>query len=160
MADFDGHFPSVFGVDQRAMSPAAMWQLINARSGFFRDMPSFEGAKAFYDSISWMNPIILTACPSSSYQDVARQKRGWVREHLSTACHILPVIDGLNKPLFMHSPGDILIDDYKRNIAAWEHEGGVGLLHSQDFEATYQTLANHVHDYRNRTGRYSEAVPA
>lgn len=158
MADFDGHFPALFGTDHRVIPEEEMWRTINAYPAYFRGMPIFAGAKAFFHSISWMNPIILTACPWSNYQDVARQKRGWVREHLSSTCQILPVMGGRNKPLFMHSPGDILIDDYKRNIAAWEDEGGVGLLHSQDFEATYQTLANHVHDYRKGAGRYSEVM--
>lgn len=160
MADFDGHFPALFGFDHRQMAKDLMWESINAHPSYFRGMPIFAGAKAFFDSISWMNPIILTACPLSNYQDVARQKRGWVREHLSVHCQILPVMGGRNKPLFMHARGDILIDDFKRNIAAWEVEGGVGILHEQDFEATYKVLADHAHDFHNGAGRYREAVPA
>lgn len=41
----------------------------------------------------------------------------------------MPVMGGVNKPLFMHAPGDILIDDYRRNTTAWEMSGGRAILH-------------------------------
>jgi hypothetical protein len=83
--------------------------------------------------------IVCTACPRHNYANVARQKRGWVRQHLSHDLPVLPVTGGKNKALFMHAPGDILIDDFERNIKAWEEEGGVGILHT-DFETTYEKL--------------------
>jgi len=139
MANFDAHFPALFGVDHRAMADDAMWAIINAHPSYFRDMPPFEGAKEFFDGISYLDPIILTACPRSDYPNVARQKRAWVREHLSGDCIILPVMGGRNKPLFMHAPGDILIDDFKKNTGAWEAEGGVAILHT-DFVSTSYSL--------------------
>lgn len=147
MADFDAHFPATFGLDHRAMVDDAMWETINAHPSYFRDMPPCDGAKKFFDSVSWIDPIILTACPKSNYAHVARQKRAWVREHLSTNCIILPVMGGRNKGLFMHAPGDILIDDFERNIKAWELEGGVGILH-RDFATTKAELEGSI----GRTG--------
>lgn len=129
MADFDAHFPATFGIDHRDMADDDMWATINSHPSYFRDMPLCAGAKAFYDRIAWMNPIILTACPRSNYQHVARQKREWVREHLSSNCVVLPVMGGSNKPLFMHAAGDVLIDDFERNIKAWVAEGGTGIRH-------------------------------
>lgn len=139
MADFDAHFPALFGVDHRTMLDDDMWAQINSHPTYFRDMPPCEGAKKFFDSISWIDPIILTACPKSNYAHVARQKRAWVREHLCASCIILPVMGGRNKPLFMHAPGDILIDDFEKNIKAWEDEGGTGILH-RDFATTKDEL--------------------
>lgn len=143
MADFDAHFPALFGVDHREMLDDDMWERINSHPSYFRDMPQCPGAKNFFDRISWLNPIILTACPKSNYQHVARQKKAWVREHLSSTVHILPVMGGRNKPLFMHSPGDILIDDFERNIRAWQAENGFGILHL-DFETTRDELENEI----------------
>ena len=143
MANFDAHFPALFGVDHRGLADDDMWATINAHPSYFRDMPIFEGAKLFFDSISWLDPIILTACPRSNYAHVARQKRAWVREHLSTRCIILPVMGGANKPLFMHAPGDILIDDFERNTKAWEKEGGIAILH-KDFVTTGRELDRHL----------------
>ncbi|RWX78305.1 hypothetical protein EPK99_06660 [Neorhizobium lilium] len=139
MADFDAHFPATFGIDHRDQADDDMWSLINSHDSYFRDMPVCEGAKKFFDAVSWIDPIILTACPKSNYAHVARQKRAWVREHLSENCIILPVMGGRNKPLFMHAPGDILIDDFERNIKAWELEGGIGILH-RDFLTTRNAL--------------------
>lgn len=139
MADFDRHFPEVFGVDHRSLADDALWERINSHPSFFRDLPVCEGAIAFFDRVSYSKPIILTACPRTNYQHVARQKRAWVREHLSPHCTVLPVMGGSNKPLFMHEPGDILIDDFERNIRAWEEEGGVGILH-RNFEDTKAQL--------------------
>jgi 5'-nucleotidase len=117
-----------------------MWAQINSHPSYFRDMPIFEGAAAFFKKIEWLDPIILTACPNSNYAHAARQKRAWVREHLSTSCMILPVMGGRHKPLFMHAPGDVLIDDFPKNIEAWRDEGGVGILHKGDFDETHDAL--------------------
>lgn len=143
MADFDAYFPALFGIDHRGMADDDMWAKINAHPSYFRDMPMCPGAKMFFDRIAWLDPIILTACPKSNYAHVARQKREWVREHLSTRCHILPVMGGRNKPLFMHSRGDILIDDFERNTTAWKLEGGFAILH-RDFETTRDELEKEI----------------
>lgn len=139
MADFDAHFPATFGLDHRGMADNAMWETINAHPSYFRDMPPYPGAVAFFAEIKHLDPIVLTACPSSNYAHVARQKRAWTREHLSKDIVILPVMGGKNKALFMHAPGDILIDDFRRNALAWEAEGGVAVLH-RNFDDTRATL--------------------
>lgn len=143
MADFDAHFPSTFGLDHRSMADDDMWAQINSHPSYFRDMPVCEGAKDFFFRIEWLDPIILTACPKSNYGHVARQKRDWVREHLSTSCHVLPVMGGRNKPLFMHSRGDILIDDFEKNTNAWKLEGGFAILH-RDFSTTRDELQREI----------------
>lgn len=142
MADFDAHFPALFGVDHRELLDDDMWGIINAHPSYFRDMPVCDGAKEFFAWLSaYGDPIILTACPKSNYAHVARQKREWVREHLCENATVLPVMGGRNKPLFMHAAGDILIDDFERNIDAWQDEGGVGILH-KDFRATRSAVSS------------------
>jgi len=139
MADFDAHFPQTFGLDHRDMADDAMWATINAHPSYFFDMPLCDGAAQFYRLIKHLSPIILTACPKSNYAHVARQKRAWVRKNLCSDAVILPVMGGRNKPLFMHAPGDILIDDFQRNIDCWREEGGIGILH-RDFGTTMKEL--------------------
>lgn len=135
MADFDAHFPALFGVDHREMLDDDMWSTINTHPSYFADMPVCPGALEFFEEIRHLEPIILTACPKSNYAHVARQKRAWVRRHLSVDCIILPVMGGKNKGLFMHAPGDVLIDDYERNCDAWRAEGGVAIMH-RTFDGT------------------------
>ena len=129
MADFDAHFPSTFGLNHRSMADDAMWETINAHPSYFRDMPPCAGAIEFFQEIKHLSPIILTACPKTNYANAAAQKRAWVREHLHPDLTVLPVLGGRHKPLFMHAPGDILIDDWEKNIAAWLAAGGEGIHH-------------------------------
>jgi 5'(3')-deoxyribonucleotidase len=139
MADFDGAFPAVFGLDHRDMADDDMWLKINGHPSFFRDLPPMEGAVEFFRKIEHLNPIILTACHKSSYATVASQKVEWVRQHLSPSVTVLPVQGGTSKPLFMHARGDILIDDYRRNTEAWDAAGGKAILH-RDFSSTTMQL--------------------
>jgi 5'-nucleotidase len=154
MADFDAHFPATFGLDHRGMADDALWETINAHPSYFRDMPPCPGAVAFFRTIEHLDPIILTACPKSAYAEVARQKRAWVREHLSKDVVILPVMGGKSKPLFMHAPGDILIDDFVRNTDAWTAEGGVAILHKTFAEtsARLRTALGPLLEPREMTG--------
>lgn len=140
MADFDKSFPEIFGMDHRSMADDDMWMKINSHASFFRDLPPMEGAVEFFLSVAHLNPVILTACPRSNYAHVARQKREWVREHLSETCLILPVMGGRHKPLFMHQRGDILIDDMEKNCKAWAEAGGNPIHHKGNWLATKQQL--------------------
>jgi 5'(3')-deoxyribonucleotidase len=140
MADFDAHFPAMFGVDHKSMLDDDMWSQINSHPSYFRDMPVCPGALNFFKSIEALNPIVLTACPRTNYAHAAQQKREWVREHLGRHVHVLPVIGGTSKPLFMHAAGDILIDDFERNTTAWAKAGGVAILH-RNFEDTKKALS-------------------
>lgn len=140
MADFDAYFPQLFGVDHRDQADETMWAMINSHPAFFRTMPLCPGAKEFFDSVEYLTPSILTACPKSDYANVASQKRGWVREHLSARVTVLPVQGGRAKPLFMHQPGDVLVDDFERNCEAWEAAGGIAIHHTGDLDASYKRI--------------------
>jgi len=135
MADFDAHFPAVFGLDHRSMADDAMWATINAHPSYFLDMPPCPGALEFFDDIATLDPIVLTACPRTNYANAAMQKREWVRRHLSPRTTVLPVMGGRNKPLFMHALGDILIDDFEKNTRSWSEAGGISILH-RNFDDT------------------------
>ena len=134
MADFDRHHTSIFGPMPSGDFDDLHWAKIHAIPDFFRNLPLKSDALDLFYALP-MVPVILTSCPRTGYQNVARQKRAWVREHLGDMV-ILPVIGGHNKPMFMHRPGDILIDDYGKNCRAWEAEGGIAIKH----ETAEQTL--------------------
>ena len=140
MADFDAHYPAEFGQDHKSMADDDMWAKINAHPSYFEDMPLCPGAADFFAEIRQLKPIILTACPRTNYAHVAGQKRRWVHKHLGKELTVLPVMGGHNKHLFMHAPGDILIDDYEKNCAPWRKSGGFAILHTS-FDATRAALA-------------------
>lgn len=146
-ADFDRHYADLFGHYHKAIPDAELWGKIHSMPTFFRDMPVCPGAKEFFFDVrksylwgDFAELSVLTACPKEAYAHVAGQKREWVREHLSRFVTVLPVAGGSSKPLFMHEPGDILIDDFERNTKAWEAAGGRAILHAGDFELTRAAL--------------------
>lgn len=140
MANFDLHFHATFRAFPKEFPDQEMWDNINSHPSFFRDLPVMDGALDFFESIRLLNPIILTACPKTNYQNAARQKREWVREHLGADVMVLPVMGGHNKPLFMHAAGDILIDDWDRNVGEWSKAGGTAILHTS-FDETCKALS-------------------
>lgn len=143
LADFDAHFPEVFGLSHQGMADDAMWATINAHPSYFLDMPACPGAIEFFRGLETRNlrPIILTACPRTNYKNAALQKRQWVRQHLGKHVTVLPVMGGRNKGLFMHAEGDILIDDFITNVDAWRNLNGVGILHTYSaWDLTYYEL--------------------
>lgn len=140
MADFDLYFRQEFGVETKELRDPELWKRINGHGKFFRNLPPMPGALEFFRSVEHMNPTILTSCPKSNYAVAAVQKRQWVYEHLSSEITVIPMLGGKNKCLFMHSPGDVLIDDHlEKNCIPWREHGGMA-IHHKNFESTKKQL--------------------
>jgi len=139
MADFDKYFLETFGVESHKLDDSALWKRINSHGNFFRNLPLMAGALEFFKSVEHLNPTILTACPKSNYTAAAVQKRQWVYEHLSRDITVIPMMGGKNKCLFMHAPGDNLIDDFEKNCIPWAEHGGFAICH-KDFVTTKDQL--------------------
>jgi 5'-nucleotidase len=139
MADFDEYFLSEFGVVSSMLDDATMWKWINKHGYFFRNLPVMDHAVDFFRSVEHLNPFILTACPRTDYEVAAIQKRQWVYEHLSETVTVIPMLGGKHKCLFMHSPGDVLIDDFEKNCIPWRKMGGVA-IHHKNFDETKKQM--------------------
>ena len=143
MADYEGYFLKIFGFKHNSVSDTVMWELINNHDQYFFNLDPLEGALDFFDYIKNLNPIVLTACPKTNYKTAAIQKRLWVHKHLGKNIWVLPVLGGKNKALFMHQPGDILIDDFDPNIKSWNANGGTGILH-RNFKETKEKIDEYL----------------
>lgn len=139
MADFDKYFEDTFGMQSSKIDDPSLWKFINNHGNFFINLPLMPEALDFFRSIEHLNPTILTACPKSNYTTSAVQKRQWVYKHLSQDITVIPMMGGKNKCLFMHAPGDILIDDFEKNCIPWREHGGYAILH-KNFESTKKQL--------------------
>jgi 5'-nucleotidase len=139
LADFDGGFPRIFGVDHRHIGEAEMWEHIKKRPDFFAELDPFPGAVGFFLALEPLAPMILTAAPKADYMNAARAKMAWVRAHIDRRVPVLPVMGGSNKPAFIQSAGDVLVDDYGRNCDAWTAAGGVAVKH-ENFRETFEQL--------------------
>lgn len=139
MADFDKYFFTEFGVESNKLDDATLWKFINGHGNFFLNLPIMPGALDFFRRVEHLNPTILTACPKTNYPTAAVQKRQWVYKHLSKDITVIPMLGGKNKCLFMHSPGDVLIDDFEKNCIPWREHGGIAIQHI-NFEKTSSML--------------------
>lgn len=141
MADFDKYFLDEFGIQSSKLDDPTLWKWINNHGNFFRNLPLCEGAIDFFNIVRPFNPTILTACPKTNYAVAAVQKRQWVYEHLSKDLTVIPMLGGKNKCLFMHSPGDVLIDDFEKNCIPWQEHGGIA-IHHKNFKETIAQLSS------------------
>lgn len=132
-ADFDGGFHTFFGSYPWQVSREQKWELVRGHGSFFSSLPMLPGAREFFERVRILNPAVLTGCPGSYYKESATQKRTWSRTNLDEHIPFFPVNGSINKYLFMHKPGDVIIDDRGDVCRAWEEAGG-NAIH---FEGNY-----------------------
>lgn len=141
LADFDRGYIERFGNHPREVGDDELWRNLDATPDFFDSLHPMPGALQAFGWLRPLSPMILTACPRTNYHDAAANKRRWVRRHLGADVIVLPCMGGTNKPVFMHAPGDVLVDDFEKNTRAWRAAGGVAIQHEGDWQATLEHLA-------------------
>lgn len=143
IADFEAHYLEKFEHAHNSVSDEEMWKNINSYPEFFKNLPMLRGA---HDAIwtlinNGYDVEILTACPKSNYAHAAMMKKIFFLEKFGPDLRVLPVLGGKNKVLFMHQQGDILIDDFAKNIKPWREAGGIGIIH-KNWKDTLEQLNN------------------
>lgn len=138
LVDFDGYFQKKFGKPYFEMNKSEVWKHVETIPSFFRNLPKLEKTDLLYSEVlkTVGNPIlveILTAKPKRTGHLIscARDKEGWVREHLDENIFV-NCVDGWDKKRHFCQPGDILIDDSQRNCEDWEGVGGIAIHYSED----------------------------
>ena len=103
------------------------WDLIDKKVGikFWAGMEWMSDGKTLWDYISKHNPIILSAPSARPESKIG--KRIWMKRNLPGAKLILAKRE--NKQNYADK-SNILIDDRPDNIAEWESNGGIGILHT------------------------------
>lgn len=144
VANFELHYADYFGHTHDSVSDDQMWKHINSYHDFFKNLPLIEGAKETIEKYRKTHQvIILTACPKSNYTHAALQKKLFFQEKFDRDLWVLPVLGGKNKALFMQKAGDVLVDDFAKNIKPWMELGGFGIVH-KTWEKTNQELENYL----------------
>lgn len=104
---------------------------------------TYDG-KVLWDYVKNHNPYILSAFPHSEFANHEHRefaiygKIKWVTEKLGD--HMIDrtiICHKDEKQLFAN--GNILIDDYEKNIINWINYGGIGILHT-DAQSTINKL--------------------
>ena len=79
--------------------------------------------------------------PERGIDSAADDKRSWVKRLLPEGV-IVYTVRRAEKQKFAHEKGDILIDDFVRNIREWENSGGTGILcrNAEDLRVRLQEM--------------------
>ena len=146
IAGFNDHYLTNFHKDLRIsglVTDEELWSNVNDYPGdFFYDLPIMDGA---LEGVNWIKSqgyevVYLTACPADNYENVANQKHDWIRlKFQDEQSLVVPVVGGKNKARLLQFQGDILIDDFTKNIVAWNNAGGRGIVHT-DWPSTLEKL--------------------
>lgn len=136
-ADFDGGYYALFGHWPWEVDDDTMWANIRGVPNFFANLPVMEG---FLEAVAEFieagyDPMFLTACPEHDYKGIADQKHEWVHKNVPHDILTLPVIKGKNKARFVQNPGDLLVDDFEKNLGPWKEAGGIPILHKNWVES-------------------------
>ncbi len=99
---------------------------------FWSEMPWIKDGKQLWNFVKKFKPTILSS--PRSYKFAPEGKKIWIKRELGS----INVILSNNKSKFAKS-NRILIDDYDKNINAWEKRGGIGILHT-DTNSTIKKL--------------------
>lgn len=128
LADFDAHYDALFGARlQRGTDPPGFWDNIRGHGSFFADLPLMPDARALWEGLADLGPVVLTGCPPE-VPDAALQKRAWCRRHLGPG--VVAVTCRSEEKRLHGRPGDVLVDDWVKYRHLWEGMGGVFVLHT------------------------------
>jgi len=145
IADFETHITT-----QNKLKPDGKIDWVALDHQWWATMPAFEGARAFYDRLRTLAPVKFLTKPvlnEGSYSGKAAWVKSFVPERGRWILRDLIVFPGDDKHLLAR-PNRILIDDRENNIKAWREAGGVGILHTGDFQKTLSELQTIIADLR------------
>ncbi len=129
LVDFEGGFLRNHGFAHNSVPEGVMWKYIMEHERHWHELPMMHDGQVLWDFIKDRNPTILTGCPRSGFSHADIGKRYWVEEMLAPKPPVI-TCRSKDKQLHMIAPGDVLIDDMKKNIDRWIAAGGIGILHT------------------------------
>ncbi len=131
LADFDGHYKRVFGVDPRDSTTRINWRAMRDHKDFFAGISLLSDAHVIWSWIEHHHPVILTGIPNS-IPEAAQNKKDWVAKYISPE---VEVICCRSEDKWMHAlEGDVLIDDREQYKHLWLDMGGVWITHRSAVE--------------------------
>ena len=137
LADFFGAWAKLAGHDhyKDIQDPETKLQLVRDHPTFWIDLNPLSGASRLLGAVKkYAGSYNICSTPLTGDPNSEPQKRLWVRKHLH-AFAPNEVFITHNKAAHALQPDgtpNILIDDFGKNIKAWEAAGGIGIKHDND----------------------------
>jgi len=125
LCDFEKRVHEIFGKKPKEIPPKVMWGKLASIDNFYSELDWMPDGRDLWDGVKHLNPIILTGIPMGGW--APHQKRSWCYRNLG--CDISVITCFAKEKQNYGKPGDILIDDTKRNIDAWKSIGGIAIHH-------------------------------
>lgn len=133
VGNFNQHCEDLFGAHPHHLtfdcperglikSDAALWAHVDREPTFWTHMPIFPWADQLIDLCRPYGVQFVTGCPRGGFDRAVKEKNAKLNGHWPG----IPVIACLSKDKsdHMQRPGDILVDDMRRNCERWEAAGG------------------------------------
>lgn len=120
---FNQHIKAISGNYPQELGDVALWAVIEQHPEFWLDTPLFDHAHELVDLCRPYGVRFVTGCPADP---VAHEKASLQKKQKLGEAFGIPVVTcrAKDKALYMQEPGDILVDDFIRNIKRWEKAGG------------------------------------
>jgi len=139
-ADFEVKCFELFGkYTHEFENEKIMWDHIHSVSDFFVSLPVIEDFKLLWNFIKPLNPTVLTGAPKINFERAKDQKIIWWKNHFDWENVIVCLAK--EKPLYMKSTNDILIDDKSYACKRWAKAGGNAILYRKSVQ-TMDDLIN------------------
>ena len=150
LADFEGGFYKISGIDPKNVSDPELWARIDAygKAQFFSELEWMVGGKELWNFIAnnFLKVKILSALGKSDKIDkqTTKGKLMWIRHNIpSLQMDDIILVDNKHKKRHYCIAGDILVDDTLIVIEEWNKKGGIGIFHKTASE-TITTLRKYV----------------
>jgi 5'(3')-deoxyribonucleotidase len=141
LADFFGEWARLDGKShyKDIDNPEAKLQLVRDHPTFWIDLPVLPNAGKLLGAVKkFAGDYNICSTPLQGDKNSEPQKRLWVKKHLA-AYPPREVYITHNKPAHATQPDgspNILIDDFGKNIKAWNAAGGIG-IHYEDHNVNH-----------------------
>lgn len=134
LADFFGEWARLDGKDhyRDIDNPEAKLQLVRDHPTFWLDLPPLSNAGRLLGVIKkYAGSYKICSKPLENDVNSEPHKRIWIQKHLSAfpPTEVIITADKSKYALQPDGTPNILIDDYGKNIRAWEAAGGIAIKH-------------------------------
>ena len=145
LADFERGIREICGVEpipqseeRDAETEDKMWNLVKEAGHFYDMLEIMPGAEELFNTVYGKygdKCEILSGIPRPrrGIDSAADDKTNWIRRLLSKDIK-MNLVFRKDKAGFCHGKGDILIDDYEKNITELNEMGGPGVLYTSSEE--------------------------